>query len=325
VSNTRWIPALIAGILAMVLAACTSSSTTLSNVDTLAKAGQAAAQQMEQNAIVSASAVTQVRVAVAFDDGYNNVVGNPASSGYLANITAAQAAMQQYAKMLESLSAAYAALGSLASYDASGNFNTAIGTLGKDAQTFLTTVKSKEQIPSDVTSAIGAVGGAIIGGIQASKAKEASSKIEAVLKQVITVLQNPSTKAVLVGVLSDVQDHIKGAAEDVYKAGIYSYTPVLNQVGAPLGFTANSTADAKVQGSIALKRAFFNVEDELVNEQYAAIGDSYDKSVKALQALIPMHDALQADAPINAQSIEAFISQLQGLATSIQPPKGTKP
>lgn len=324
-SGSRPMYTFSACIAAAALIGCASTSTTLSSVDNLAKAGQSAAIQLQQNATISGDTLNQLRVAVAFDDGYNNAIGNSASKTYLDALADVQSGMQQYAKMLESLANTYAALGDLASYNASNSFNTAMGNLGKDAQTLLTTVKSDTQIPSSVTSALGTVGGAVVGAVQQRRALEASAKTEALLKEVIPVLSNPSTRAKLVPIVSNVQDHIRSAAADAYKAGVYSYAPILNEVGAPLGLTATANSDAKVQGNAALKRAVDNVEDEIVNEQYLAIGTSYDTSVKALQALIPLHEALQANAPINVQSLEALLNQLSSLATLIQPPKAAKP
>src|SRR5215472_3567733 len=109
--------------LLFALSGCASA--TLTAGANLAKVGQTAALQMEQNAIVSSDTMASLRKAVAFNDGFNAQIANRESATFLRNEAQIQASVAQYARMLESLSAAYSALGDLASYDAAGTFNTA--------------------------------------------------------------------------------------------------------------------------------------------------------------------------------------------------------
>jgi len=312
----------IFAISALAIAVAGCSSATLTEGTSLAKAGQTAASQMEQNATVSANLLNTLKEAVAFDDGYNEQVGNPASRTFLVNISAIQNRLAQYAQMLESLSASYSALGDLASYDASGTFNTSISTLSSDANKFLKSVGSGVQIPQDVGGAIKEIGGFAIGSIQASQVEEASEKIETVLKQVIPILKDSKTRELLVLNAQEVTAQINQAAVTAYATGAYSYDSVLDQIGAPLGLKSNSGSDAIVAKNTKLKAGLLNVEIELTNEQATSAGASYDKSVAALEALIPLHESLNNGVPLNFGTLTTIVGELQNAATSLQPTKG---
>src|SRR6185312_9530319 len=124
---------------------------------------------------------------------------------------------------LESLAASYAALGNLASYDATGNFNSSITTLVADAKTFGDTIKEPIDVPPDATAGIKAVGGIAISAIQEHWVKEASEQIEAVVTKIILVLDNPNTEAKLVPAQHRAAQEVSDAAELLFKRGFYSY------------------------------------------------------------------------------------------------------
>ncbi|MFZ0053176.1 MAG: hypothetical protein WAK96_15480, partial [Desulfobaccales bacterium] len=67
-----------------------------------------------------------------------------------------------------------------------------------------------------------------------------------------------------------------------------------------------------------------NVAIELANEQSDQMKASYDKSVAALKALVPLHESLENGAPLNLDTVLSITSQLQTIATSLQPAKAAK-
>src|SRR5262249_49881493 len=138
------------------------SASTLPAGSILAKAGQIAANQMDQNVTISTIQMKTLQEAVAFNDGYNNAIGNPNSSQYLTNFALIQKGLVQYGRWLESLSACYGALGDLASNDAAGNFNSSIKALANDTQKFAGAIGQPITIPSGATSTVGNVGGFLI-------------------------------------------------------------------------------------------------------------------------------------------------------------------
>lgn len=313
-----WLSVLVIGML--LLTGC--STLTLTDGANLAKAGQAAASQMQKNAILSADAVLGVRKAVAFNDGFNGQIGNPSSAKFLKNLSDIQARQAQYGKLLQSLASAYSALGDLATYDAVGNFNTSLNALASDTKKFAGTVGAQINIPSEATSVIRVAGGQAIASAQVSEVKKGSRKIEVILKQVIAVLDAPDTREKLIPAQDHVVGQIDQAAVILFSAGIYSYSPLLNELGKPLGMKSTSTSDKDVSKNKKVQAGLRNVAIELAREQIASQVASYDKSLAVLKALVPLHDRLQNGAPLNLAMLTDFTNQLQSIADALQPSKG---
>jgi hypothetical protein len=307
---------IVVTLVGVVLSGCAGQ--TLTSGATLAKAGQSAATQMEQNITLSGSSLTSLRQAVAFNDGFNNQVGNADSAAFLANIATIQANLGQYSKLLKSLSAAYAALGDLASYDATGSFNIAIGNLATDSGKFASAVGRPITVPSDVTSGVKQVGAFFIGYFQADEVKDASAKIETLLKQIIPILDDPATRTKLIPVQTEVTGQINQAAATLFDQGIYSYDPLLDSLGAPLGMKSTAASDAAVAQNKRVQAGLRNVANEFASAQTASAA-SYDKSLAALKALVPLHESLQNGAPLNLDTLSRIVSQLRTLAISLQP------
>jgi|GEM_PF-3491220 hypothetical protein len=302
---------------ALALGGC--ASTTLTAGANLAKVGQATATQMEQNATISSNAMLSLRKAVAFNDGFNAQIGNQDSETFLTHVASVQSKISQYAKMLDSLASTYSALGDLAAYDAAGSFNTSVKALDKDANAFFQSVQSNIQIPQEAASAVEVGGGIVIGLIQADRIKNSSKIIRAKLQMIIPIVDNPKTKNLLILNKELTTEQLNQAAETMFDCGVYSYGPLLDDLGVPLNLKSNSQSDAVVANNEKLKRGLRNVADELGNQQIDQMAASYDKSVTALKALVPLHESLEKGAPLNLDTVLAITSQLQTIATSLQP------
>jgi hypothetical protein len=300
---------------ALALGGCASA--TLTAGVNLSKVGQTTATQMEQNATVSSAAMLSFRKAVAFEDAYNNQIGT--STQLLTHIDAIQNAISQYAKMLDSLASTYSALGDLASYDAVGSFNTSFATFDKDANNFLHSVQPSSQIRQETASAVQAGVGIAIGLIQAHEVKNASRTIKTKLQIIIPIMDDPQTKKLLVFNKQETTKDIEQAAETLFDNGVYSYGPLLDDLGAALNLKSNSQSDAIVANNANLLRGLRYVAIELANEQSDQMEGSYDKSVAALKALVPLHESLEKGAPLNLDTALAITNQLRTIATSLQP------
>lgn len=305
---------------ALTLGGCASA--TLTAGANLAKVGQTATAQMEQNATISSAEMLTLRKAVAFNDGFNGQAGNTESSAFLTNVDAIQSKISQYAKMLESLASTYSALGDLASYDAVGSFNTSFATFDGDANKFLQSVSPTSQIPQEAASAVKVGGGIAIGFIQANEIKDASRIIKDKLKIIIPIMENEKTKELLLLDKKQIKGQIQQASETLYACGVYSYGPLLDDLGAVLNFKSNSQSDSIVAKNAKLKSGLLNVAIELANEQTDQMEASYDKSVAALKALVPLHESLENGAPLNLDTVLAITSQLRTIAESLQITKG---
>lgn len=305
---------------ALALGGC--ASTTLTAGANLAKVGQATATQMEQNATISSNAMLSLRKAVAFNDGFNAQIGNQDSETFLTHVASVQSKISQYAKMLDSLASTYSALGDLASYDAVGSFNTSFATFYKDSNKFLQSVKTGYQIPQETASAVQAGGGIVIGLIQAHEIKDASRTIRVMLQTIIPIMDDPNTETLLLLNKEVTTGMIDQAAVTLFSCGVYSYGPLLDDLGAALNLKSNSQSDGIVAKNAKVKSGLRNVAIELANEQSDQMEASYDKSVAALKALVPLHESLEKGAPLNLDTLLAITSQLQTIATSLQATKG---
>jgi len=237
----------------------------------------------------------------------------------LTHVASVQSKISQYAKMLDSLASTYSALGDLAAYDAAGSFNTSVKALDKDANAFFQSVQSNIQIPQEAASAVEVGGGIVIGLIQADRIKNSSKIIRAKLQMIIPIVDNPKTKNLLILNKELTTEQLNQAAETMFDCGVYSYGPLLDDLGVPLNLKSNSQSDAVVANNEKLKRGLRNVADELGNQQIDQMAASYDKSVTALKALVPLHESLEKGAPLNLDTVLAITSQLQTIATSLQP------
>lgn len=306
----------------LLLAGCASA--TLGQGITLSKAGQTAAQQIEQNAVLSADSITALRRAVAFNDGYAGAIGNPASAGFLQHMRSIQGKQRAYAQLLGSLANAYAALGDLAAYDSAGSFNTAISALAGDASKFGNAVGAKIEIPSQVVQGVSTVGGLALSELRARRVKTASGKIETILKTVIAVLDDPHTRTLLIPAEEQTTGVIDQATDSLLLSGVYGgYAAIADQLGAPLGLKTNDKAEAEIASDAEpmpkVRAGLRNVIVELGAERTEQVGASYDASLKALRALLPLHEKLAKGAPLDLSGAADVTAQLQSIAASLQP------
>jgi hypothetical protein len=94
-----------------------------------------------------------------------------------------------------------------------------------------------------------------------------------------------------------------------------------NQFGQPLGLTTTTSFDTVAAKNPKLLAGFRTALLETVNNQIAAIGSSYDKSEKLLEALRPLHAAIDAGRMIDPSTVNQIVAQLQTLAIEMQPVK----
>lgn len=308
----------------ILLAGCANQ--TLTAGAGLASAGQTAASQMSDSVSVSSSSLQQVRSALAFEDGYNHQIG--ASQNLQGQIATYQKNLAIYSKMLLSLHSAYAALGSLSGYNAAGNFSTAISGLAGDVNAFAKATGSKTPpLPSYAGNVVGAVGGQALAYYQGQRVKKASSKISEQLSQIITILSEPQVRNRVVPAQQLIQGDINQAATTLFNAHLYSYAPLVDQLGAPLGLKTLPNADATIEKDARVSAGLRNVEQAMSASQVEAIGQLYDANLSALRALLPLHKQLENDRPLNTTAIAAILSQIETLAAQIKqnaPPASTQ-
>src|SRR5580698_2779489 len=82
--------------LTLILSSSGCANTTLTDGANLAKAGQTATAQMQQNVTLSSDTMAALRKAVAFNDGYNGLQDNQYSHSFLTNMDGIQTKLNYY-------------------------------------------------------------------------------------------------------------------------------------------------------------------------------------------------------------------------------------
>ena len=319
--------ALAATIVAAMLSAC--GSPVPGDGAGLAKAGQTAATQMQQTVTLSAATYAALNRAVVFDAGFGNDMDDPATQEFLKQEAGIQTTLSAYAAMLDELAAAYATLGNLAAFNAEGNFEAegnfgpAADSLCASAARLVDSMAPRTPTQANLCQRASAGAGMIIGGVQAQQVLDASNRIETVLRTVIPILADPARRNLIVMNNGLVQRQIVGVATDLFSAGVYSCAPLLDALGAPLNLKSVSAVDALVARNPNLRRGCLNAVSVSARDAVSTAGAAYDRTVDALNALLKQHENLKAGVPLDFAAIGTILSNLQGLATRLQAPKGT--
>lgn len=302
---------------ASISGCATVPSATLSGGAALAKAGEAAALQMQQNVTISEQSFASFRQAAAFNDGFNATPG--ASAQLVQNIETIQSNVAQYGALLQSLASAYSAMGELAEYGGASSFDSAMSSLSSDAQQFGNKIGKSITISSGVTKGIQEGGNVLIGSIQTRKIMQASIQIESVLKQIIAALTDPNVRSAMIPVQPELQGEVDQAALVMYTQGVYSYRPIVDSLGSSLGLKSVSNTDAIVRANSRLQAGLSRVVNETMNSQLATARKSYAAGLAALQALLKQHHSLDAGEPVTVHNILGLLGRLKALAQVAAP------
>jgi hypothetical protein len=302
---------------ASISGCATVPSATMSGGAELARAGEAAALQMQQNVTISEQSLALFRQAAAFNDGFNATPG--ASAQFVQNVETIQSSLAQYGALLQSLASAYSAMDELAEYGGASSFDSAMSSLSSDAQQFGNKIGKSITISSGVTKGIQEGGNVLIGSIQTKKVVQASTQIESVLKQVIAALSDPNVRGAMLPIQPELQGEVDQAALVMYTQGVYSYRPIVDSLGAPLGLQSVSNADAIVRANGRLQAGLSRVVNETMNNQIAAAQKSYEAGLAALKALLKQHHSLEAGEPVTVHNILGLLGRLKALAQVAAP------
>lgn len=291
------------------VAACSNS--TLTDAINLSKAGQVAANAAEQAAVVSSQVYSDYQDEITFTHGFSGTALDP-------KVTAAEAEneaeLTKRATVFASLASAYASLGNLAGYDASDQFQgdinnlfTSIGTWQKDVQ--------KQALTPLVSPTAGALGGLI----QSEMVKRASDELKTQLTNVIKIMADSQVKAQFVDTKKSIINELTLNATSLANQHLLSTAPLFNSMGDSLGMVVSVDFDSKLatnplanQGVAAL---IASKQKKLVDD----VSSSYDDSLTALNDLLPLHDKLKSNQPLDLTQIDQAVQKLQTIAASIKP------
>jgi len=309
-----WLPLLGA----VTLAGC--AQTTLTQAGNLAKAGQTAAAQMHAAATLSADQTTALKMATAFHRGFMASGAPTATQQSIdANIANIETELSARAQFLDSLGNAYAALGALSSYGATSAFDTAYASLMTDSNALLKTLKAKP-LPNAVPAAVETMSTLFVGLIQKNQVIAASKAMRTPLNAVIAAMSD--NEAAFTGLNDICARQTRDAAIDLYASHMFSVTPVLDQLAAPLGLKSVANADQLAAANPRVMRGLTAVVAQQADQQDHLVISTYDKSIAALKALLPLHDALEHGSAMDQSRISIITVQIQSLVTQSKPTKG---
>jgi len=291
----------------------------------LSKAGATAAAQAQQNSVLSSDAFAHFQDAEAFHQG---IVKNETESADAKTIQSDMADIQKEltarANVFQSLSSAYTALGNLAAYSASTDFNTAFDGLSKSVTTYRSVLHLPAVSGLDV-KAIEAGGDFLLGLEQKDAVVTASKQIHAVLNTTIASMSDPLTTAQFTTFQAVGTEDATSAAQVLYAKGYYSSTPMLTSLGSPMSLSLVANSDAMVAKDDSIHRGLGAVLRQRAQRQQDAIITSYQQSEAALKALVPLHERLENGEPLDFSEIVSITGELaataNSLATASTPPK----
>jgi hypothetical protein len=292
----------------------------LSTAAALAKAGEVAASQMQRNVTISSASLDLFVKAVAFNDGFNATPAAAGSTTLIANVKVIQGNLVQYENLLQSLSSAYSAMDDLAEYGASTDLDSAVSNLASDTETFSKKVGKEITIPADVTKGLQESGNVVVGSVQTGKVIKASAQIESILEKIVAILSEPTVRSAITPIQPQLQGVVGQAAFILYTQGVYTYRPILDELGAPLGLESSSNADAIVRSNKRVEAGLAGVVNQTVNSQIASATEAYDQGLAALRALEQQHKKLQSGEAITLQNLSDIVANLRALAQVSAPP-----
>jgi hypothetical protein len=291
------------------------SRTTLSDGSDLGAAGQKAALAMKQAAVLSDDQLAGLQQAMTFHNGYVAAkAGTASDTATPAQVADLEATIAAQSKFLDSLAATYAALAGLAGYDSAGKFDTALGGLVTDTNSFIKTLDQKSPgLPPTPTSVVQQVGGFAIGQVQRRQVIEASKQILVPLQAAIDTMTLKKR---------DYEDNLdiyvsesRKALRDLYRARLLNCAPVVDGMASVIGAKSAPDADQLLNRDKALASAMkpFCDPERAMSKLGTQLTSNYEGSLKALNALLPLHDKLEAGETLDLSELIDLVNKIKPL------------
>jgi hypothetical protein len=303
----------------VLLGGCTQ--TTLTAGGDLGTAGQKAALAMKQATVLSDDQLAGLQRAMTFHNRYiaakANVTPDETTAKAVADFEAIVATQN---KFLESLAATYAALAALADSDPGVKFNTAFAGVVTDTNSFTKALSPNSTgLPKTPTTVVQQVGSFLVSLLQRQQVIKASEQIRVPLQAAIdTMSQQEQVYEVTLHIY--VAENRK-ALSDLYRAHLLSCAPVVDGMGSVISEKSVPNTDQLLNSSKALAAATepFCDPSQAMQRLETQLIESYETSLKALRALLPLHDKLEAGETLDLSSLIGLVNQIKPLAQLIKP------
>ncbi|WP_020483058.1 hypothetical protein [Methylomonas sp. MK1] len=299
-------------VLVLFLTGCSSIS--LDAAKSLSVTGKNVATQTQENIFVSDNEYLRARDSEALMHGVSGTVGLESYNNILALFSNIHQELLTRTVVFEKLSDVYDSFGDLAGLEASKETQAALGNLGGAINEYAKAVNSKPPISSDTTAVISEIGGLIAEEIQKAKIKEASKQIRSNLEEFLQLLETPLVREQMNGFKQFLASDRKTAIITLWNAGLYDPTPLLNDIGADVGLTAQKDASKLLASSPVLTGAMGEIIDKRLTHKSELIERSYDVSLSSIRNLIAEHKKLEEGQELDLARLREIVSRLKGIA-----------
>lgn len=304
----------LAVALAALLATSACSNAVLTDAATLSQKGRAAATAAAESTSVSVDQFAAYADSDAFIHGF---AGGPAT-GPLADEIRNQKELTARANLFASLARLYASFGALAGHDASARFQADLTNVFANINAYQQAVH-QPQANGPLVKLVPPVAGAIAGLTQSRMILAANQALRIQLANAIAVMADPLVRAQFVDTKQMIVRQLGRTARLLLQRGLLSPKPYLDAMGRPLGLTAADDATAILARDKQARAGLAAIVDTRLQAAVDAVPASYDASLKALRALLPLHDRLAAERPLDLTELDQAVQTLQAIAAAAAP------
>ncbi|WP_286920067.1 hypothetical protein [Pseudomonas sp. UBA6699] len=269
------------------------SSISLESAKSLSAAGESFAVQAKSAVFVSESEYQLARDSEALMHGYSDTTTDDQYKEILSLSDKLKEELSKRAAVLDKLSEAYSAFGSLAAINSTGDTESAIDTLGASINEYAIARGQQPPVKASVAGVISKVGGVTAGEIQERRVKEGSAEIRFRLIAFKGLLSDTLVASQMLSYKSYVNSSYGAAVRQLWDSGLYDPTPLLNDFGSNSSMTAQKDALKTINSSPQLQRAFREFLLKRQEQKLSLIDESYYATISTLAKLIGEHEKLE--------------------------------
>ena len=311
---------------ALLMAACSACSTlSLDAAKTLATTGKDASDKVHIAAFASQSEFSRAMDAEALFHGMTNTEDAAAYKLIQQRFEKVQLELTNRAVVLSALTDFYDAFGDLATFDAQGETQKALQSLGGAVNGYRASVIGAGPLPTSTIGAVSAVGGIFASEAQKSAVKQASASVRPMIEAFRTALDDKLVREQFIGFKRVLAEDRKTAIVFLWDAGLFDTKPLITDAGSDAGLTATSQADQLVLKDAAIRNGLGAIIRRRLSVNIDALDRSYDTSVKILGRLVVEHQKLEDGAPLDIARLRELIAQLQGIVNLLTKSSSVNP
>jgi hypothetical protein len=296
---------------AFLISAC--SGINIEAAKNLSVTGRSVALQMRQNIFASDDEYLRARDGEALFHGFSGTTSSDLYAKILENYDSIHQELAKRSVVFEKLASLYDVFGELAGFDAGGQTEKALASLGGAIDEYAKQINKPSPIYGDTTQVISKIGGLAAAEIQKAKIKEASIQIRARVEDIQKLLGDKLVREQMTGFRQSLTTVRKTAFTLMWGQGVYDPKPLLDDFGADAGLVAKKEAAAGIKPDSPLGKALQEVLEKRLAIKADLIERSYDASLRSLADLISEHKKLEQGSPLDLTRLQEIVAELRGI------------